>query len=64
MVTGVYDASTPPSIPFAFTLHAVTGTPRFRHARGTSTLAGVWEFVAIPSPISGTLEGSLGALAV
>jgi hypothetical protein len=59
-VTGVYDTSTPPNIPFEFTLHAVTGTRLFRHARGTITLAGVWEFVAIPSPISGTLMGSLG----
>jgi hypothetical protein len=25
-VTGVYDTSTPPNIPFEFTLHAVTGT--------------------------------------
>jgi hypothetical protein len=59
-VTGVYDTSTPPNIPFEFTLHAVTGTRLFRHARGTITLAGVWEFVAIPSPISGALVGSLG----
>jgi hypothetical protein len=58
-VTGVYDTSAPPNITFEFTLHAVTGTRLFRHARGTITLAGVWEFVAIPSPISGTLVGSL-----
>jgi hypothetical protein len=50
----------PPNIPFEFTLHAVSGTRMFGHARGTVTLAGVWEFVAIPSPISGTLAGSLG----
>jgi hypothetical protein len=58
-VTGVYDTSVPTNIPFEFTLHAMTGTRLFRHAQGTIKLAGVWEFVANPSPISGTLVGSL-----
>lgn len=58
-VTGIYDTSAPPHIPFEFTLHAVTGTRLFGHARGTITFAGVWEFVAFPGSISGTLAGSL-----
>lgn len=58
-VTGVYDTSVATSIPFEFTLQAVAGTRLFRHAGGTITLAGVWQFVSNPSPISGTLVGTL-----
>ena len=58
-VTGVYDTTVPTSIRFEFTLRVVSGTRRFRHAHGTVTLTGTWEFVSITSPIFGTLVGSL-----
>jgi hypothetical protein len=58
-VTGVEDTSAPPSIPFEFKLTAATGTKNLQHATGTIQMDGVWQFVANPSPISGTLAGSL-----
>jgi hypothetical protein len=58
-VRGVYATTAPPRIPFALTLDVETGTGQFRHTRGAIALTGVWEFVANPSPISGTLVGSL-----
>src|SRR5438128_1052196 len=58
-VTGVYDASTPPRIPFEFTLTAVTGTKGLKHASGTILMDGVWQFDSNPGPVSGTLAGSL-----
>jgi hypothetical protein len=58
-VTGVEDTSAPPNIPFEFTLAAATGTKNLQHATGTILMDGLWQFVANPSPISGTLAGSL-----
>jgi hypothetical protein len=58
-VTGVYDTSAPPSIPFEFTLRAATGTKNLEHATGAILMDGLWQFDALPSPISGTLAGSL-----
>ena len=58
-VTGTYDTTNPTSIVFAFTLHIASGTRAFRHIGGTIGVTGVWEFVGDPSPVSGTLVGSL-----
>jgi hypothetical protein len=58
-VTGVENTSVPPSIPFEFTLTPATGTKNLQHATGTIQVDGVWQFVANPGPISGTLAGSL-----
>jgi hypothetical protein len=58
-VTGVYDISAPPSFPFEFTLTAATGTKDLKHATGTILIDGLWQFDSNPSPISGTLAGSL-----
>ena len=55
-----YGTSTdPPTIPLQFTLAVVAGTRQFSHAQGTIALEGVWEFVANPSSVSGSLSGSL-----
>jgi hypothetical protein len=58
-VTGVYDISAPPSIPFEFALTAATGTKNLQHATGTIQIDGVWQSVGFGTPISGTLVGSL-----
>jgi hypothetical protein len=60
-VTGTYDTSTAPTIPFQFTLHVTAGTRAFQHVSGTIDVGGVWVFDSNPSPISGTLVGDLTA---
>jgi hypothetical protein len=58
-VTGSYVTSAPPALPVEFVLEVDDGTRAFADVDGTILVTGVWDFVANPGLVSGTLAGHL-----